>query len=39
MAVVKPGRVELTPLLIQNFPLSEFTEACQILAERLDETN
>lgn len=36
MAVVKSGRVDLTPLLTHNFPLSEITEAYRIFGERLD---
>jgi len=36
MAVVKSGRVDLTPLLTHNFPLNEITEAYRIFGERLD---
>jgi threonine dehydrogenase-like Zn-dependent dehydrogenase len=36
MAVVKSGRVDLTPLLTHNFPLGEITEAYRIFGERLD---
>ncbi len=36
MAVVKSGRVDLTPLLTHSFPLSEITEAYQVFGERLD---
>ena len=36
MAVVKSGRVDLTPLLTHSFPLSEITEAYRIFGERLD---
>lgn len=36
MAVVKSGRVDLTPLLTHNFPLNEITEAYRVFGERLD---
>lgn len=36
MAVVKAGRVDLTPLLTHNFSLSEITEAYRVFGERLD---
>ena len=35
-AVVKTGRVDLTPLLTHSFPLSEITEAYRVFGERLD---
>jgi threonine dehydrogenase-like Zn-dependent dehydrogenase len=36
LAVVKAGRVDLTPLLTHNFSLSEITEAYRVFGERLD---
>ena len=36
MAVVKAGRVDLTPLLTHSFPLSEINEAYRIFGERLE---
>ncbi|HQR34956.1 MAG TPA: alcohol dehydrogenase catalytic domain-containing protein [Blastocatellia bacterium] len=36
MAVVKSGRVDLTPLLTHSFPLSDITEAYRVFGERLD---
>jgi threonine dehydrogenase-like Zn-dependent dehydrogenase len=36
MAVIRHGRVDLTPLLTHTFPLDRITDAYHVFGDRLD---